>query len=130
MGVQINKTPQMTFPAPLLSKDLCLISVCEEHLSWVFSLHSFPEVAQFNTIGIPTDLQTTKRVLSKRLDPLDDHNLGWLIQNKNKTFVGEIGLSLAPKRFSKGGDKLFHSSRLLEQGPCDHRDCSSFEVCL
>ena len=85
----------------LFSKDLCLIPVCEAHLPWVFSLHSFPKVAQYNTIGIPTDLKTTKRILSKRLDTLDDYNLGWMIQKKNDLFVGEIGLVLAPKRFKK-----------------------------
>ena len=91
----------MTSSSSLFSKDLSLTPVCEAHLPWVFSLHSFPEVAQFNTIGIPTDLQSTKRVLSKRLDPLDEYNLGWMIQNKNEAFVGEIGLTLAPKRFRK-----------------------------
>lgn len=85
----------------LFSKDLDVIPVHEDGLPWVFSLHSSPEVAQFNTIGIPTDLQSTKRVLSKRLDPLDDYNLGWMIQKKNDSFVGEIGLVLAPKRFKK-----------------------------
>jgi len=37
----------------------------------IHELHSFPEVAQYNTIGIPKNLAATRRVLSARLDSSD-----------------------------------------------------------
>jgi len=54
----------------------------------IHELHSFPEVAQYNTIGIPKNLAATRRVLSARLDSSDRTELGWVLRDKDNQFEG------------------------------------------
>lgn len=70
-------------------------------LHCIHELHSFPEVAQYNTIGIPKNLAATRRVLSARLDSSDRTELGWVLRDKDNQFVGEMGLKEAAPRFQK-----------------------------
>ena len=81
---------------------LTLIPLTVAHVPAVFALHAQPEVAAFNTIGIPKNQSTTEAILAPKLDPANKAHLGWIIANKQGVFMGEISLILAPERFKKG----------------------------
>ncbi len=67
----------------------------------VHILNSYKEVAQFNTIGIPSSLSTTLKFHKPMINNPDYK--GWSIKLKNDTtFVGIMGLRLASARFKSG----------------------------
>ena len=57
----------------------------EADVSAVHALHSFVEVAAFNTIGIPKDIAATHKGLARKINPDDKENLGWGIRDKDQT---------------------------------------------
>ncbi len=77
----------------------------------MYQLLSEPDVARFNTIGIPASVQVIQDLLQPTLDDLQQPTrtrYGWsMILNDDKTFVGEIGLNLATERFRSG--EIFYS---------------------
>lgn len=83
----------------------------QEDVPLVHQLLSEPDVARFNTIGIPTAVQVIQDLLQPTLDDLQKPartRYGWsMILNDDKTFVGEIGLNLAAERFRSG--EIFYS---------------------
>ena len=81
---------------------LTLIPLTAAHIPTVFALHAHPEVAAFNTIGIPKNKSTAEAILAPKLDPANKDHLCWIIANKQGVFMGEISLILAPERFKKG----------------------------
>ena len=86
----------------LHTDQLTLIPLTAAHVLAVFALHAHPEVAAFNSIGIPKNQSTTEAILAPKLDPANKDHLGWIIANKQGVFMGEISLILAPERFKKG----------------------------
>ena len=86
----------------LQSKRLQFSPLEEADVSAVHALHSFEEVAAFNTIGIPKDIVATHKVLARKINPDDKENLGGEFETSIKNFIGELGLILAPPRFKKG----------------------------
>lgn len=83
------------------SENISFIPLKEEHIALINALHSFPEVAQNNTIGLPKDLATTAEVLADKLSPHHEAALGWALYNQENIFIGEAGISIAPQRFQK-----------------------------
>ena len=83
------------------SENILFIPLEEAHIAPINALHSFEEVAKFNTIGVPKDVETMAKILANKLSPLDKNALGWAIYNKENDFIGEAGISLAPQRFQK-----------------------------
>ena len=63
------------------------------------------EVAEFNTIGIPKNIQETEAlIVSVIQDKLNEERkrYGWVIRIKETDeFIGEIGIILSEKRFNK-----------------------------
>ena len=63
------------------------------------------EVAEFNTIGIPKNIQETEAlIVSVIQDKLNEERkrYGWVIRIKETDeFIGEIGIILSEKRFKK-----------------------------
>ncbi|MFT5821781.1 MAG: ribosomal-protein-alanine N-acetyltransferase [Crocinitomix sp.] len=70
---------------------LCLATIAD--LEAIHHLHSFPEVDQFNTLGIPNDLKETETVMQ----PLFDANVSgekytFIVKDKaTQTFIGMVG---------------------------------------
>ena len=83
------------------SENISFIPLKEEHIALINALHSFPEVARNNTIGLPKDLATTAEILADKLSPHHEAALGWALYNKENAFIGEAGISKAPQRFQK-----------------------------
>ena len=66
----------------------------------------FPEVAAFNTIGIPKSIEVTEKFLQPLFEPQQveqGQQLGWSIRLKeNNTFMGELGMRLTTPKYNKG----------------------------
>ena len=83
------------------SERLTFLPLTAEDVPAIFALHSFNEVAAYNTIGIPENETVTRDLLAQKIDPENNHHLGWVIRNQNNSFVGEISLIFAADRFKK-----------------------------
>ena len=85
---------------------LRLQEVTEAQLENFFELHSYPEVDEFNTMGIPEDIQTTRDILSTALqDQLKEprQKYCWAVYQKHDhKFVGEVGLSVSGPKYRRG----------------------------
>ena len=75
--------------------------LCHSSVALIHALHSIPEVAQYNTIGIPKDLAATHEVLKPRLDTTNSLHLGWVLYDQNNTFMGEAAMVFSAPRFLK-----------------------------
>ncbi|MCW5517785.1 GNAT family N-acetyltransferase [Muriicola sp. Z0-33] len=82
---------------------LNLLTLSQDDLHDMYLLHSNEEVAKFNTIGIPMDIDITRKVIAPLLEETDDNNktdFSWTIRDQHtNTFMGELGFSLAPPRY-------------------------------
>ena len=71
----------------------------------VHALNSFPEVAEFNTIGLPKDREATRKVMWGAVENRIQHprtQYAWAIRtHADNTFVGEAGMSLFPARYRR-----------------------------
>lgn len=69
----------------------------------IHSLHSLPEVDEFNTLGIPADINETKQFLAPIIDNRSAQprtNFCWTIEGaSSRSFVGFIGMNLTGDRF-------------------------------
>lgn len=90
----------------LNSNRLKLSLIIPSDLGAIHELHSLPEVDQFNTLGIPENLEETKSILS----PWIEGNSSAKIQNftfairieENGAFIGLIALKLGTEKFKIG----------------------------
>lgn len=81
---------------------LVLAPLTLEDMEDIHILNSYEEVAAFNTIGVPKDIDTTINFHKNMIDNPDYK--GWSIRLKHDdSFIGIMGLRLAPARF-KGGE--------------------------
>ncbi len=75
-------------------------------LADIHRLHTYPEVAQFNTLNIPRDQQDTQEVMRPTVEDATKAtrtHYGWTIRTADKRlFVGEAGLNLSPARHRRG----------------------------
>ena len=60
------------------SENISFRPLKEEHIPLVYKLHSLPEVAQFNTIGIPESEAKTAKILVQKIDEYDKTEMGWV----------------------------------------------------
>ena len=61
------------------SNRLSYTPMTNKHIPLVFALHSYPEVAQYNTIGVPKNESVTARILEEKINPENSKNLGWAL---------------------------------------------------
>lgn len=84
----------------LTTSRLALTPLTSTHFKDIHGLSCYPEVAKYNTIGIPTDISETNQRLSSLL--LNERAFVWVICDKESgEFLGEMGMTLAPDRFKK-----------------------------
>jgi RimJ/RimL family protein N-acetyltransferase len=90
----------------LISERLLLSEITSEDIVAIHEMNCHRDVAKFNTIGIPESLSVTEKLLQPIL--MDQQKIPrsqyiWVITLKKTTeFVGEIGMSLSSKKYSKG----------------------------
>lgn len=94
---------------------LILAELSPADLNEVHRLHSIPEVDEFNTLGIPGDLEETRTQLQKDLDAKEDlprKLYSWTIrlrisaagatQQEGGSFIGLCGFSLSQDKYRLG----------------------------
>ena len=71
----------------------------------IHAKNCFPEVAKFNTIGIPKSIKDTEKLLAplfEKQHPEKEHQLGWSIRLKeDNSFIGELGMHLSTPKYNK-----------------------------
>ncbi len=90
----------------LESERLLLIEISPDDLEMIHRLHSFPEVDEFNTLGIPKSLDETKKVIQASLDaqlqsPRSSYTWKILTKELNE-FIGLAGFFLSNDKFRLG----------------------------
>lgn len=82
-----------------------------QELSWndledIFRFHSHPEVAKYNTIGIPTNKEVTSGIIRGAIEDQVNNprsKYGWTVRLKGSNqFIGECGMSSSNNRFKRG----------------------------
>jgi RimJ/RimL family protein N-acetyltransferase len=87
----------------LKSDRLILTEITNKDLTDVHTLHSIPEVDEYNTLGIPKDISETKDFLEQIILDQRSSNrkqICWAIREKSSNdFIGIAGLVFAAQRF-------------------------------
>lgn len=90
----------------LHSKRLLLRSISIINLYDLYQLQSNEQVARYNTIGIPTDVNFTQTLIENAVNDttaFDKTNFWWGITLKGTNqFIGEIGLNLSVTKYKSG----------------------------
>ncbi|MTI30635.1 GNAT family N-acetyltransferase [Xanthovirga aplysinae] len=87
----------------LFTSRLKISPIIESDIPDIHKMNSFEEVAEFNTIGIPVNIEETKKILTPLIEENSSNNktnFGWTVRIKTSNeFIGEIGMHLAPHKF-------------------------------
>ena len=90
----------------LESKRLKLTEVTPNDAEDIHRLHLYPEVDEFNTIGIPKNLDETKKIIQPILEDQKAENrklyLWKIIIKDSGEFIGIAGMSLSADKFKLG----------------------------
>jgi [ribosomal protein S5]-alanine N-acetyltransferase len=90
----------------LKSNRLTLIEISWNDLEDIHKLHSFPEVDEFNTLGIPKNIEVTKELIRPLIDEqarTPQKRYTWkIILNNSKEFIGLAGMKLSCDKFKLG----------------------------
>ncbi|GJM34194.1 MAG: N-acetyltransferase [Saprospiraceae bacterium] len=90
----------------LSTKRLELRELSWKDLSDIHRMNSYPEVAEFNTIGIPMNLETTKALIQPIIEDQQKamrKKYGWVaLLNDTGTFIGEVGINLKSIKYNSG----------------------------
>jgi ribosomal-protein-alanine N-acetyltransferase len=90
----------------IITARLELIEINSEDIPDIHHLHSFPEVDEFNTLGLPQDLEETRNVLLPVLEDQKNENrifFVWkIIEKDTSSFIGIAGMTLSADKFKLG----------------------------
>ena len=90
----------------LQSARLTLKEIGWEDLDAIHNLYSLPEVDEFNTLGIPVDLDETRKNIRPAIEAQKDKNrksyLWKIVAKDSERFMGVAGLTLSLNRFKLG----------------------------
>ena len=85
---------------------LLLHELTWDDLEDIHHIHSFPEVDEFNTLGIPKDLDETREVIREGIEKKDDPKRGaihWkIILKETNAIIGLAGMFLSRDKFRLG----------------------------
>jgi [ribosomal protein S5]-alanine N-acetyltransferase len=102
----------------LESISLALIEISWNDMEAIHNLHSFPEVDEFNTIGIPNSVEETKEVIRPFIEGQHEDPqkcFMWKIMLKEPCeFVGIAGLLLSNDKYRTG--EIFYKLLPLHWG--------------
>ena len=85
----------------LTGKKTLLSPLTQEDIPDMHRLFVDPQVMRYNTLGAPENIEATRKILAPMLQIDQEATaISWSIrQHENNLFAGEIGISLAPKRY-------------------------------
>jgi ribosomal-protein-alanine N-acetyltransferase len=85
---------------------LVLITITEEDIGYIHKLHSIPEVDRYNTLGIPVNLEETRKLVepviaAQEISPRKDYTFK-IVLKESKEYIGLAGLTLSLDKFRLG----------------------------
>ncbi len=87
----------------LTTKRLKIRGLLWDDLSQIHALHSLPEINQYNTLGIPRDIETTKAIVREWIMTHQQENIRcytFVIESlSSKDFIGLIAIKLGNPKF-------------------------------
>ena len=90
----------------IVSNRLILTEISWDDLENIHGLHSIPEVDEFNTLGIPENIEVTREVLRPIIETknlVDRKKYSWAISIKNSSeFIGIAGMNLSNDKYNRG----------------------------
>ena len=90
----------------LVSERLILIEVTWDDIEDIHQLHSFPEVDEYNTIGIPENIEKTRELVQSIIETQnsdDRKSHEWKIVLKDSgVFIGLAGMTLSADKYRLG----------------------------
>jgi len=90
----------------LESKRLLLKEITWDDLEIIHKLYSMPEIDEYNTLGIPKDIEETKENIRPMIDAQQEEgrkSYCWeIIKNDSGEFIGMAGINLSANRFKLG----------------------------
>lgn len=90
----------------LESQRLKLTEITWDDVEWIHTLHSFPEVDEFNTIGIPERIEQTRELVRSAIDASTDtviKSYEWKIMRKDTgKIIGLAGIFLSGDKYRPG----------------------------
>ena len=88
------------------SKRLILREVSWDDLQDIHHLHSIPEVDEFNTLGLPADIEDTREIVRPMVEEqarLSPKSYTWkILVKETSVFIGLAGMTLSRDRFKLG----------------------------
>lgn len=90
----------------LQSERLTLKEVSWDDLENIHLFHSIPEVDEYNTLGIPTNLEDTRKVVkdiidAQKISPQKSYHWNIILKNTQE-FIGMAGMSLSFDKYRIG----------------------------
>lgn len=90
----------------IITERLLLREITWNDLESIHRLHSVPEVDEFNTLGIPRDIEETRELMrpdieAKRKDPQSKYTWRIILQ-ETAEFIGLAGFTLSNDKFRLG----------------------------
>jgi ribosomal-protein-alanine N-acetyltransferase len=90
----------------ILSNRLLLTEISRDDAEDIHRLHSFPEVDEFNTIGIPGNIEETKALIHPMIERQSDNprkSFTWkILTGGQHEFIGLAGMNLSCDKFKLG----------------------------
>ena len=85
---------------------LVLITITEEDIEYIHKLHSIPEVDRYNTLGIPVNLEETRKlaepiIVAQGITPRKDYTFKIVLKESNE-YIGLAGITLSLDKFRLG----------------------------
>ena len=85
---------------------LLLKEISPDDLEDIHRLHSYPEVDEFNTLGIPENIETTKEIMFPQIEgrkqqPQKSYTWKIILKDSN-VFIGLAGMTLSLDKFKLG----------------------------
>ena len=103
----------------LQTKRLKLRQLLLTDLDKIHELHSLPETDEFNTMGIPDTIETTKQLVSSWLiiqDEIPRKKYVFCIINNDNEFIGLIGLNIGRPKYKNAEVWFKIHSKYYNQG--------------
>jgi len=90
----------------LRSERLVLKEISWDDLENIHLLHSIPEVDRYNTLGIPKNLDTTRKVVediidAQKISPQKSYTWNIILKKANE-FIGMAGMNLSHDKYRTG----------------------------
>jgi len=86
---------------PIATKRLDLIELTLADLKDVHALHSLNEVDEFNTLGIPSSINQTEKLLNSWIDTINTNTLFVfkVVNKQNGAFIGLFGIKMGKPNY-------------------------------